>query len=186
MINDKYIEHIGWDGPTPPPHSARAVRKQGTWTIDAGGTRLQPRKKQTKRIYDKKPDISDELGMWSYASSRESRLVVFRNQPGFPQMSRAAIPDGMSRAESKKMWEVAKQRAKNDLEKIMAVLPDTDEMIQEALLTTLEVMRSPQNIEYRLRAARQLLDFLKAKPVAKTEVTVETAEGFLSSIIGNK
>ncbi len=54
---------------------------------------------------------------------------------------------------------------------------------QEALETSLTVMRGPVSAGDKLKAARQVLDFTMAKPVSKSEVTVNSAEEWLKSLV---
>ena len=58
-----------------------------------------------------------------------------------------------------------------------------DPRAEEALETAVEIMRTPVHNRDRLQAAKLILDFTKVKPVNKSEVTLNNAEAFLSSLL---
>jgi len=97
--------------------------------------------------------------------------------------SRFGIPDGMRKEEAMAAWAEARRKAQIHMANLKKVglLPE-DELIVKATQATLEVMESPLNQDMKLKAARQLLDFYKPKPVSKSEVTVNAAEAWLASI----
>lgn len=87
-------------------------------------------------------------------------------------------------------YELQKQRAKAKAEAKVIVeymekkfdLPK-DEFAKEALTTAVEIMRVDAiNAKDKLAAARTVLEWTMAKPVAQSEVTVKRAEDFLSEI----
>jgi hypothetical protein len=62
---------------------------------------------------------------------------------------------------------------------------DIDEQtaVKEALALNLAVVRSPElSIQLRVTSSKVILDFCKAKPVARSAVTVETAEQWLGKL----
>jgi hypothetical protein len=68
--------------------------------------------------------------------------------------------------------------------KLMAeagVLPE-DEGAQEAMGTVLGIMRTTASNDMKLKAARTVLEYTKAKPTSKAELTVKTAEDFLDEL----
>ena len=69
----------------------------------------------------------------------------------------------------------------NKLEKA-GVLIDADDMAKEALHEALSIMRMEIAQKDRLAAARLVLDFTKAKPAQKTELTVNKAEEWLAAV----
>lgn len=75
-----------------------------------------------------------------------------------------------------------KRRVKKDMENIEKAHPDIDEMAKEALEGALTVLRGPQSQSIKLQAAKLLLEFTKAKPVTKSEVSVNAAEAWLASL----
>jgi hypothetical protein len=97
---------------------------------------------------------------------------------------RKGVPDGMRREEAEQMWVIAKKKAKEDMAKLekAGLIDPTDEHAREAMQSTLEVMRSPMNQQIRLQAARQVLEWTRAKPATKTEMTVNAAEAWLASL----
>lgn len=75
-----------------------------------------------------------------------------------------------------------KRRVKKDMENIEKANPDLDDVAKEALEGALTVLRGPQSQALKLQAAKLLLDFTKAKPVSKSEVSVQNAEAWLASL----
>lgn len=60
-------------------------------------------------------------------------------------------------------------------------LPD-DPRAVEALETSMIVLRTQEDAKTKLAAARLVLDFTKAKPTSKQEVTIKTAEDYLDEL----
>ena len=149
----------------------RALKNAGRVTLPAAGDALR------RKWAD--PE-------WREALLAKRRAVAEqRAQEGNPiNKSRFGIPDGMRREEADAVWAASRQRAKEDMEalKNAGVLDGADAKAEEALQAALEVMRSPLKQETRLAAARLVLDFTKSKPVARSEVTVSTAEEWLKQV----
>ncbi|MFC3214616.1 hypothetical protein [Novosphingobium panipatense] len=68
-----------------------------------------------------------------------------------------------------------KKMAENDQ------LPD-DPRAVEALKESMVILRTQEDAKLKLAAARLVLDFTKAKPTSKQEITVKTAEDYLDEI----
>lgn len=103
-----------------------------------------------------------------------------RKNPGRPK----GTPDGYRKAEI----EPIRKQAKKDAERIVEIMTDKmdlpeDEYSQEAMKTAVEIMRVPGSPRERLSAARLVLDFTKAKPASKAELSISKAEDFLSSLL---
>lgn len=58
-----------------------------------------------------------------------------------------------------------------------------DEYAKAALETAVEVMRVPGDNRERVAAARLVLDFCRAKPASKNELSISKAEDFLASLV---
>ena len=72
--------------------------------------------------------------------------------------------------------------AQEDLENIKKTI-DLSDTAQEALFTLLTVMRTKgEPTREKINCAAKLLEFTLAKPVAKTEVTINQAEAWLKSL----
>lgn len=84
-------------------------------------------------------------------------------------------------SQSDAKWVIARRKAKEDMEAIRKVI-DLPDAAAEALESALGVMRSPMNQAMKLSAAKMVLDFTMAKPVAKSDVTVNVAEQWLASL----
>ncbi len=117
---------------------------------------------------------------WADPERAEARRQAIRdNTPG-----RFGIPNGMNKKQAKFFWRQARFEAAltmNKLEKA-GVLDDADEMSREALKEALAIMRMPIQQKDRLAAARLVLDFTKAKPAQRTELTVNKAEEWLAAV----
>jgi len=92
--------------------------------------------------------------------------------------------DGYTPEESNAIWAAAELQAKEDMEKLIeaGVVDPNEEKANEALEAALTVMRTPGGARDTLQAARLVLDFTRAKPAAKSEVTVKTAEDWLAAV----
>ena len=130
----------------------------------------------------KKPRNNSFATLMSTTEGRELRRqwsTKPRNKPGRPK----GVPDGYRKADI----EPIRDKAKKEAEKVVQIMSDKfeieDVFAQEALQTAVEVMRTPGETRERLSAARLVLDWTKAKPAAKSEVTIGKAEEFLASLI---
>jgi hypothetical protein len=155
----------------------------------------KPRKKRRKRSPRptryrgrlKRPGVvAAQKALWAdpvwKAAMMEKRRLAGIAKRGFS--SRFGVPDGMRKAEAEKLNALAKESAKqtmSELEKA-GVLDDADAQAKEALETTIEIMRKPGDKKVQLAAARQVLEWTKAKPATKTDLTVNKAEAWLAEI----
>lgn len=131
-------------------------------------------------------DEHDIPGYSEWLSARSTELKAVHPDP--KHSSRMGIPTGMRKAEAEKVWEEARHLAERDIQnmKDAGIIEPADTQAEEAMRATLEVMRSPMDQKLKLAAARQVLEWTKAKPAAKTEMTVNTAEAWLDSLTGEK
>ena len=109
----------------------------------------------------------------------EPRIKPMSSKPG----RRLGTPDGMRSDEAAHEWRFARMYAK-EVTKIMVdkgQLED-DPRVTKAFSAAVEVLESPMSQREKLAAARLILDFLKAKPVSKSEVTVQKAEDWLTAV----
>jgi len=89
---------------------------------------------------------------------------------------------------SKRSFLIEKAKAEHEAKRIMAImeqqgqLPEMDDLAKEALLNVLTMMRQPGNVKDKHSLARTILEYTKAKPASKSDVTVRTAEDFLDEI----
>lgn len=91
----------------------------------------------------------------------------------------------MTRAIWKRFQKQARFEATLTMKKLDAagVLDDTDAQSREAIHKGLEIMRNgAASVKDQLAAARLVLDFTKAKPASKTELTVSAAEEWLDAV----
>lgn len=100
-------------------------------------------------------------------------------------LTRFGIPDGMRKEEAARVNAAAAVRAREIVSKMKdkGIIDETvDPRAEKALTAAIEVLETPVNQQTKLAAARLLLDFLKTKPTAKSEVTVNAAEQWLAAI----
>ena len=93
------------------------------------------------------------------------------------------VPDGYGDGKIKPIVEQAQKDAKKVVEIMKQDYEINDPRAEEALETAVEIMRTPVHNRDRLQAAKLILDFTKVKPVAKSEVTLNNAEAFLTSLL---
>lgn len=92
--------------------------------------------------------------------------------------------DGMNLEQSKEATAKAKAEAKIIVKAMMEKDPTLEEQYAvEAMETVVELMRTPGDKQSRLAAAKTLLEYTKAKPSTKSEVTINKAEAFLEDIL---
>jgi hypothetical protein len=111
------------------------------------------------------------------------RQAWFDAHPGYSR--RTNVPDGMRKEEAQQAWAEAKESAKQtmaELEKAGVVTAEDDPKATEALEAAITVMRSPQNQQTKLAAARLVLEYTKSKPASKQHVTVDAAEAWLKEV----
>ena len=136
---------------------------------------IHPKKSEARRLQWQDPEYREKMT----AILREVNAKRKLDQSNY----RYGIPDGMRRPEAEAEWAFARMYAK-EVTKIMSdenILPE-DPKVQQAFTAAVEVLTAPNNQTVKLQAARLILDFLKAKPVAKSEVTVKSAEDWLSQV----
>jgi hypothetical protein len=113
---------------------------------------------------------------WTIARTVESRLLSSVKQ-GRP----LGQTSGFTVKQATRIWKKAKKMAKEDMTEIKKKI-DLSEAAEEALHNVLTVMRGPVSTKDQLAAASKVLEYTMAKPVAKSEVTVNAAEAWLASL----
>jgi hypothetical protein len=122
----------------------------------------------------------EKRAAWTAAIAESTRR---RAESQDPSNWRTGIPHAMRRDEAEAEWAFARMYAK-EVTKIMVdekMLPE-DPKVEKAFTAAVEVLESPMSQAIKLQAARLILDFCKAKPVAKSEVTVKSAEDWLAQV----
>ncbi|MBB4039102.1 hypothetical protein GGR34_000737 [Microvirga flocculans] len=156
----------------PGPKRAKRKKSQSKWGIK------QPGKGRGRHVGTsvKMALIPGYREWWNLRQKQNSEYMI-------GSRSRLGVPDGMRKAEALKAWAEARRKAEIHMAnmKKAGLLPD-DEIVQKATQATLEILEGPMNQDMKLKAARQLLDFYKAKPASKSEVTVNAAEAWLASL----
>jgi len=149
--------------------------------IEEGALRRPPKKYNSgnKKKKRRKPaKVQPHMLMPGMASWLNRRLHGTRN----PETSHAplGIANGLTMAKTTRLVEKARAQARKDMEQIKKKI-DLSEVAEQALLEVITVMRGPHP-QTKLQAAKTLLDFTMAKPVAKSEVTVNAAEKWLEEL----
>lgn len=110
--------------------------------------------------------------------------IGFRQTTGLSQNTGRRLGQvyGVSRKETEKQWVEARKQVKKDMSNIKKAGIVLDEAGEEALTTTLEIMRGPGDANLKLKAARQVLEWSRSKPATVANVTVNTAESWLESL----
>jgi hypothetical protein len=122
----------------------------------------------------------EKRAAWAAAIAESTRR---RAESQDPSNWRTGIPHAMRRDEAEAEWAFARMYAK-EVTKIMVdekLIPE-DPKVEKAFTAAVEVLESPMSQAVKLQAARLILDFCKAKPVAKSEVTVKSAEDWLAQV----
>jgi hypothetical protein len=135
----------------------------------------------------KKPGVSENNRkhwadpVWRAMMMEKRRLAGLRK---LGNTDRYGIPDGMRKAEADALNQAAKESAEqtmSDLKKT-GVLDGVDPRSEEALETSIGIMRKPGDKKVQLAAARLVLEYTKSKPASKVEATVNAAEAWLAAI----
>lgn len=103
-----------------------------------------------------------------------------RGKPG----AREGVPDGMRKAEADALNQAARESAEETVSELKqaGVLDGDDPRAEEALRVTITIMRAPGDKKVKLAAAKQVLEFTKAKPASTTNLKVNKAEEWLAAI----
>lgn len=141
----------------------------------------QARNDPAKNLFKRMQETPEGRALWKVWTDR--RFLA-------PNGKKAGRPvgsiDGYSGADLRKQRAVAKAEAKEMVkymsEKKGFEIPK-NEFAKEAIEAAVESMRMEAiNVKDKLAAARLVLEFTMAKPASSSEVTVKTAESFLSDI----
>lgn len=156
--------------------------------------RKTPRKRITPRGPTNVVQSEAQKKLWA-DPAHKARMQAKLNGPeaiAKRKRGRGGIPDGYTREQARHMWRAARESAeatvKAMIEKEVVQLPaDTSDAAraEEAMVTTLTLMRADIAVEHKLRAARQVLEWTKAKPESKSKVTVQSAEDFLAAALSD-
>lgn len=113
------------------------------------------------------------------------RKVAEQLRANRPPVGKGRAPNqaiGMTKAEALLKTEYAHEQALRDMKKIKDSGVDLTAAGEEALVSTLTIMRANGDVRVQLAAARQVLEWSRAKPAASTNVNVNTAEDWLASL----
>lgn len=94
---------------------------------------------------------------------------------------------GVPRSLTVEQFEARKAEQTQIVKRIMKKMADNgqlpdDPRAVEALETGMVILRTQEDAKLKLAAARMVLDFTKAKPTTKQELTIKTAEDYLDEL----
>jgi len=118
---------------------------------------------------------------WKDPAWRERQRAKASEFAGRP----AGLPIGVNRETHKRFVKQARLEATLTMKKLEAagVIDEADGQAKEALHCALTIMRTGDlTVKDRLAAARTVLEWTKAKPAQKTELTVTKAEEWLEAV----
>lgn len=148
---------------------------------------LVPRKKSPKsggsRNY-KNTAASEALRLaWKDPEKRAKMLFKRRGK-------RTGVPDGMRKPEADKLWELAREKADylmSELEKegVISFDPNVteDQMAKDALREAFVMAMSPLQAQIKMSALKTVLEYTKAKPASKTDLTLTSAQEWLRAVV---
>ncbi len=138
--------------------------------------KCDPRPADRKNRGNPNLQASKSQALLDWAARRAGQLLALTAQ------GRAlGTPAGMTKKKADALWAVARRKAKIDMANIKKSM-DLPAAAEEALTSALEVMRSPMTQTMKLSAAKLVLDFTMAKPAAKSDVTIASAELWLAGL----
>lgn len=135
-----------------------------------------------------RPKMRGGTGPWAKMTPEERsaysrKIAACRKRPTNQTPGK---PPDLTNAQWVAVQEIAATDAKRIIKKMRDAgqLPD-DPRAVEALEETVKTLRAAESAKDKIAAARLILDFTKAKPAQKTEVTVRTHEDFLDELAGD-
>ena len=120
---------------------------------------------------------------------RQAKRLKIRNATMPERMTNAGIMWGETRETAAAAWEESLEKAKRTMAELIVsetiqVPKTTDEnAAYDALECALTIMRSKVAPREQLAAAKIVLDFTKAKPAQKQDITVSSTETWLKQVI---
>lgn len=110
--------------------------------------------------------------------NHEARFVLYANGLRLPPLP------GCTAEQARWFWRQARFEATLTMKKLIkaGVVTQEDENAEEALHYCLTVMKAPVDQKTGLTAARTVLDFCKAKPAIKQDLTINKAEEWLAAV----
>jgi hypothetical protein len=99
------------------------------------------------------------------------------------------VCDGFTKETAAVMWTEARESAEKTMNELIdngvvdaPIVSDDAAAATEALTTSITIMRSASHTDLKLKAARQVLEWTKAKPEQRVKATVQSAEDWLSQV----
>lgn len=178
------MDHLDLDAPHPPLPTSKRNWAPNFDLSTKGNKKFDPARvgrpgyPKTQEAYDK------------YREDCRARAIRLRAEGKFGRgVGRNWVPDGWGRRKAE--LAAVRERAAAEARHIMTIFKERgivtendDPRAVEALGTAVEIMRDvAASAKDRLAAGRTLLEWLKAKPSIKTEVTVSKPEDWLREVL---
>lgn len=104
--------------------------------------------------------------------------------------ARRSVPKGWAAREWRPIFKERVEQSMTIVDKMidqeLIVLPDNEldaKAAKEAIVFNMALVRSPEvTLDNRLKASRNILDYCKSKPVAKSQVEIKTPEQWLEEL----
>jgi hypothetical protein len=166
-------------------HKAIAARQEYKKWVKSYKPKINPK---TGRLIAYKPPVRKVDPETHYFSrlknSEEGRKLVSEwGKLGNKSHGKSGVPQGYTAEIIEPIRKSAKRKAKRMVKKVAEENGIDDEYAKQALETVAEIMNTPGSDAERLKAAKVMLEFKHAKPVAKSEISVHKAEDFLASLV---
>jgi hypothetical protein len=133
--------------------------------------------------------------LWASDAGKEKMaardaLVAEQRAADPTKFLRTGVPTGMTKATAAPLWAEARLKADRFIQKMKdeelipaIVVPDSDEARAEAAIKEVFILAvGPGNSQTKIAAARTVLEWTRAKPASKQNITLETPEQWLASI----
>lgn len=137
----------------------------------------RPERKRTSPWANKTPE---QVAEW-----KANLAIALKGKRGRPK----GLPDGIGKKAYDAQVAAEAPNIKLIVERIMAdndLNPIEDKYAVEALETAVTIMRVESANRDKLAAAKLVLEYTKAKPSTKADITLNTAESFLESVLAQE
>lgn len=156
---------------------------------------LGRRKQNWRRYYNKHknkytPEELEAIG-WYDPKKRMAWVRAKTAELPYEERTRTGVPDGMRKAQARKLQARARKKADYLMEKLQeeGVLhfeeTSDEQMAKSALHEAFVQAMSPGDRDAKLRAIRTVLEYTKAKPATKTDLRLNNAEAWLQEVVAD-
>lgn len=162
----------------------RIVENGKVWT----GKQL--RRRCTPRLKNADPERSRKMKEYWAGPRGEAERAKRKANP--EKYYRRGVPDGMKKPQAMRLWKKARKQAKQIMTVLekrgdvpTVVVPNSEEdKAKRALEEAMAIALSPlTHSPTKVAALRLVLDFTKSKPTQKQEMTINSAEEWLKTVL---